>query len=170
MEDGKALAVVQVEFFLAGDGSFDGFIQDLLRRREESSRVNLVIRFYDNDVSLKRLIIKYAHISKLHQRYRDQFFMAPKIWSSYYSWQSGRMLRKSLRIKESVRVKVLESLEDLVRRKGDIVIEESDWSFRLVNENEYHELFESAKVSKDFWVFLFSSQRNLIFERAALTH
>jgi len=147
--------VVQAEFFhFPGKPiSLEEAVAHSLLRACEGSRIKTTVRFLDRtgkishyaakaqacNCEIKRLIAETVS-GRMQKIIRDQ-----RLKSQY---------RRKDRL-GSVSRNAVRALSETIRFNQPVAIEESDFSFRLANRNELHELMEAVNAADKAWLFVF---------------
>lgn len=164
--------IVQAEFFHVG-GKRIVTLTDLLKEcwsraldnallvetgmEPSLSGIKTVVRFHDFSGAMTRLVQEYQQADTRATLIFEKFFSEPRWWKrKWLEYCHTKCFRKARRLKRLCSQRVQNEL--LNRAPAEIAVEYSDDTgrkFRMVRANEYHEIREAIRKSKNDWIFVF---------------
>jgi hypothetical protein len=162
--------IAQAEFFHVGKDasreSLEDVMDEMAERLAEGAPLKTVVRFYDEDNSLTRFT---QDASALNVKKEEAYKIS---WDAFKNPLTKLVLSaRYRRVARKVRESRSESLElarakltTAVKARRPVAIECDDHSFRLADNNELHELINSAQFATGVWLFMFEPN-NLLADK-----
>lgn len=152
--------IAQLEFFLVRFDNFEHIVSEVSRRAEDGKRVKLVVRIYDK----RGVLTKHVRMMQKLRKHSEVFYQGPSFdfagrpslrrW--LLTWRRRRLAAKNLDTQSKLLGLALRELRATISQHGLIGIEDYPGGpFRYVQNNELHELWETARRAASAWAFVF---------------
>lgn len=163
-------ALVQAEFFNVGNTNsptLERLLQECDERIAEGlplallsknrTSIKTVVRFFDNSGEITELALRARGLENKYERILDLLFIGGT--SRLYAWWTHLRLdllqRQKTAAERALHTRTRELLHAAIRQSRGIAVEKSDHHFRMLRDDERHELLESTTQEKPTWVFVF---------------
>ena len=148
--------LVQTEFFLGRPpGSLEELESSIKERAESGASIKSTFRFYDETGDITEFAEKYGALCSRRKILLERFeqskgWFYKKILSACIGWDLNRQI-----VLEAQAVHVArQSILDILEMKGELAIERTDRSFRLLRPDEYYDTKQVIKGSYSAWIFV----------------
>ncbi|PCH92051.1 hypothetical protein COB80_00905 [Candidatus Kaiserbacteria bacterium] len=151
--------IVQVEFFhvVSESKSVEKIFSESTQRTLDAYPIKTVVRFYDPEGRMDGKIIKCESLHKWCEKLAKEITDTSGLWRSVLNMAHRHYSKKYLRVKTSFLLLAISEAREKILSSMDIVVEQSDHSFRKIQDDESHEILERIERSKRVWLFLFKS-------------
>ncbi len=149
--------IIQAEFF-HGDydaADLNGFFYSLSDRLADSVPIKTVVRFYDTDSAVTALTQSYEKASSLKEGALEKEFFSRGLRRRYWRFVRRWRFYQLERCRRALYAKITLCLWQANKDRLVLATETQDHHFRKVRDDERHELVESVRAAKQFWVFVF---------------
>lgn len=154
--------IIQAEFFHVGGGSqsLEDMMQECVERARDGTPIKTVVRFFDPDETITPFALQFAKKEK-ERRVLEKTLLGARGGFSFERILANRRHKlhsKKIRsMKEEAKLLAVRQLKAVTITSSEIALEcRHDHSFRLIREDEVHELLEAADAAVDVWLFVFS--------------
>jgi len=150
--------IIQAEFF-HGDydaADLNGFFYSLSDRLADSVPIKTVVRFYDTGNAITVLTQSYQEADSLKERALEKEFFSyydvqRQFWCLVRQWRFYQLERCRRALHDHIALCLWQANKERLA----LATETQDHHFRKVRDDERHELVESVRAAKQFWVFVF---------------
>lgn len=163
LEDRMHPNLVEVKFFHVGDQgtTLESLVQECEERMLDSldlerSEIATVVRFFDTSGKLTKLAQRAEMLGRLDAWVLRQFFRSTGAWRWCLDRYSRYLAGQKLALRDRTRRVAATQLRAVIRT-SPVALELSNDRFRLVRDDEAHELVEKVEHAKNAWVFVFKA-------------
>ena len=159
--------LIQVEYFhITSTGSLDDVWRECMNRTMETlpdainglndlgPGIKTCLRFQDvEDGTITRLALSIERLNKESDRVVSKM-ISPGIswlWRKLYRWQWHRLC---LTLKANIKMLERALMDHIPQAR--LAIEKTDHRYRLLRDDEKHEVLTKTKMASGFWMFVFS--------------
>ena len=152
--------IAQLEFFLYKADNIESIWREVEERAIDGARIKLVVRIFDiSGLITAQTVYTKACDQEFDEFVKREYYETPTA-SRLRCWWMARRRRKLGQKERDAKKHLLElalgALEDTLRGKGDVGLELYPGApFRLVRDNERHELLQTSRRALGVWVFVF---------------
>ena len=148
--------IIQIEFQIAPFESFEALQAECLERLVEGGRSKTVVRFFDLDGSITRLVRRLSNLSQARERNLELFHNERGLMRAYRNWQSKKLAGKELDFTAHACCIAQKRLRIAFEAGERVLIEPGSLSsFRSVRRDEEHELLETISRPEGAWFYVF---------------
>jgi len=176
--------IIQAEFFHVGgddvtlkevlrecaERAADGHELSAVLGRETQFGIKTVVRFFDEDGSITEIVQQIEQTKQRRKDLFETFSRAPSPWQTRrLNSQLQKLAGEIDELKKEVRQLVMHKVNYVARTPGNAALELADHSFRLIRDDERHELCEAVCGAVDFWIFVFEPNELLADKNELIT-
>ena len=161
--------IAQVEFFHVGGKSSETLsdrfsacmelIEETLELHiqgiECPSKLKTVVRFYDRDNSLTKLVQKSQTLEKKEENLVCLMLKTTGILQTWHAWRHRRVTHHMRLLRNEMLEHAIERLRDALASGEIVAIETWERRFRELHKDERHETVERVTRAKSAWLFVF---------------
>lgn len=145
----------------------------VMRGHESGTGIKTVIRIYDTDGKVTALANERKELETQNDKLflmSRKWFIPPLIHSRLTGRKIGIIFSKLDEFRREIHLYAVDYLTRALHEPLSVAVKGDDYSFIEAQMDELHELAQSARVAKAFWLFVFEPNNLLAKENRGVVH
>lgn len=160
--------IIQAEFFHIGgkNASLEMLLNEYKEQAADDIELSLhgtktypliktVVRFFDKSGSIIALARKLERVEQQNKEVLEAFISAGYLRRKWLNIKFQYLTNRILALKKQVTSLAAQELLITIQMSGNIAVERADHSFDFVRRSEMYELYKTACMAINAWLFVF---------------